>query len=192
PGALSYTTPASIVAADFDGDGNADLMAATQALGLTPFRGSGDGNFTAVAQKTGYNLNSYPIFLATGDFNKDTKIDLAVLNQDGTVSILLNACDGSFPTQKRYVAGTQMSAGVFAGGVFVTDFNDDGNLDLGFGNGHPDALYPIPTSVSVLYVKGDGSFYGTPVFPTGNYPGSMVSGDFNGDGVLDLVAGANL
>ncbi len=182
----------TIVAADFDGDGKADLMVNSTNQGYVLLRGNGDGTFQAAVQKAGYTPHNYPLFLTPGDFNKDGKIDLAALNADGTVTILLNAGDGSFPNQSRYVVGTPLSSGAYGLGMFAVDFNDDGNLDLVFGTGHPDALYPDPMFVTVLLGKGDGTFQGAaPVYPVGYGALAMATADFNGDGRGDLVAAAN-
>jgi len=183
----NFPTQNAIVAADFDGDGNADVMVYS-VNGFSLLHGNGDGTFQVLPQKTGYTPTYVPLYLAPGDFNKDGKMDLASFNSDGTVALLLNAGDGSFPTSTRYMVGTPFSAGIYQLGMFATDFNDDGNLDLVFGTGHPDALYPNPLFVTVLLGKGDGTFRGAaPAYDVGNGPGGMAVADFNGDGRSDLV-----
>ena len=186
PGSVSFTQAPSIVAADFDGDGKTDLLVAESGFSL--LRGNGDGTFQAAQRKTGYTPNFTTAFLAAGDFNKDNKTDLASYNVDGTVAILLNAGDGSFPSQNRFVAGTPLSAGSLTPGMFAMDFNDDGNLDLVFANGHPDALLPNPFFVTVLPGNGDGTFQSTaPAWEVGPIGSSMAMADFNGDGIADLA-----
>jgi hypothetical protein len=176
-----------IAAADFDGDGMGDAIAYND-RGLALLHGNGDGSFQVKTGLAGYTPTYKPTFLVPGDFNKDNKTDLASLNTDGTVSILLNAGDGSFPTQNRYVAGTPYTTGLFQSGMFAMDFNDDGNLDLVLADGHPDALYPTPQFVTVLFGKGDGTILAAPTaYEVGNGATGMVMGDFNGDGLRDLV-----
>ena len=41
--------------------------------------------------------------------------------------------------------------------------------------------------VSILLGNGDGTFVTQGTYPVGTYPRSIVAGDFNGDGNLDLV-----
>jgi len=190
-------TQTAIVAADFDGDGKADLMVYCS-VGFVLLHGNGDGTFQVLSQKTGYAVNFVSLFLTPGDFNKDSKMDLASFNNDGTVAILLNAGDGSFPNSKRYVAGTPFSAGSVSPGMFAMDFNDDGNPDLVFATGHPDALYANPAFVTLMLGNGDGTFLGpAPAWQVGNNATSgnnataMAMADFNGDGRNDLVVTSN-
>jgi len=61
---------------------------------------------------------------ATGDFNRDGKLDLAILNADNSISIFLGNVDGTF--------GAKTNSGTLSGGgaIFVGDLNADGKLDL--------------------------------------------------------------
>jgi hypothetical protein len=81
----------SLRMADFDGDGNADLVALTLQYGqVYLLRGRGDGNF---ASAMGSNIGTTSQDLAVADFNGDGALDLAVANYDGgEVSVLLNRC----------------------------------------------------------------------------------------------------
>jgi hypothetical protein len=188
PGTASDTN--AIVAADFDGDGKADLLAYSS-TGFSLLHGNGDGSFQVLPQKTGYSVKFGTQFLAPGDFNKDGHMDVASYNSDNTVTILLNGGDGSFPTTNRYVAGSALSAGASSAGMYATDLNDDGNLDLVFGAGHPDAIYANPAYITVLLGNGNGTLQAAPAIRVGVNTSVMAKADFNGDTRTDLVVGGS-
>jgi FG-GAP-like repeat/Putative Ig domain len=83
--------PEAIIAADFNNDGKLDLAVANlEDNTITLLLGNGDGTFTQ-ASGSPYAAPSGPFQLAAADFNGDGKLDLAVVNLNGTgsVSILL-------------------------------------------------------------------------------------------------------
>jgi len=68
-------------------------------------------------------------------------------------------------------------------GIAVADFNGDGNLDITVGNTAQASL-----TQGVLLGNGDGTFQTQVAFATGNFPYGTTTGDFNGDGLPDIVA----
>jgi hypothetical protein len=123
---------------------------------------------------------SGPSAVATGDFNGDGKVDLAVVNESSdNVSVFLSNGDGTFQAAVNYsVASLPMS-------IAVGDFNGDGKLDLAVVNNMSD-------SVSVLLGKGDGTFQPAVNYGVASLPMSIAVGDFNGDGKLDLAVVNNM
>jgi uncharacterized repeat protein (TIGR01451 family) len=174
--AVNYQVPeaTSLATGDFNGDGNADL-AITNENGVTVLLGAGDGTFLAPVN---YAVSASAV--AIGDFNGDGKPDLAVTDiSDNNVSILLGNGDGTFRMAGSYAAGAQR------GCLTVGDFNGDGKADLAVGN-------QFNTSVSLLLGNGDGTFQAVANYPLGTTvqqtnAGSIVVGDFNGDGRADLA-----
>jgi hypothetical protein len=68
------------------------------------------------------------VSLVTGDFNRDSLVDLAVANAEShTLSVILGNGDGTFQTQLIYSTGNGSSPRDLA----AADFNNDGLLDLG-------------------------------------------------------------
>jgi uncharacterized protein (TIGR03437 family) len=166
--------------ADVNGDGIPDLVVATF-TGIVVFFGNGDGTFrpgpTTAAQ-------AVLQFLATGDFNKDGKMDVALSDSvSGFVYILLGNGDGTFNLAEKYLLGYAATS------FYVEDFDGDGNLDIVFACGHPDALFvqAFTQVVGVLFGNGDGTFAGAPAYVVPVTPDSMVTADFNGDGKPDLA-----
>ena len=84
--------PNSVVAGDFDGDGNQDLAAGNgDAADFILLRGNGDGSFqTAVHHDQWGGLDP----LLAGDFDRDGRQDL--VTRGGGLRVLLGNADGTF------------------------------------------------------------------------------------------------
>jgi uncharacterized protein YfaP (DUF2135 family) len=156
----------SVVAADFNGDGNMDI-AGVGSDKVSVYLGNDRGRFRYRGDySTGTGDDSDA--LVVGDFNGDGKPDLAVRG----VSVLLGNGDGSFQPPLVYPAGNR--------GVAVGDFNGDGKLDIAAPDGNAGVVY-------ILLGNGDGTFQKPVSYATGSGPYDMAVGDFNGDGKLDLA-----
>jgi hypothetical protein len=127
-----------------------------------------------------FDVGTSPRAVAVGDFNGDGVLDLAVANAtiNGTVSVLLGNGDGSFQPAHNFAAGDDPIS------VAVGDFNGDGVPDLAVAD---NASFGGTPGISVLLGNGDGSFQAARHFDAGANPRSVAIGDFNGDGVPDLV-----
>jgi hypothetical protein len=186
--------PTSQVTGDFNGDGIPDLafIWSSSSFGgpysVTIFFGKGDGTFTAGPTVSPAGVQSYPVMLA-GDFNSDGKTDLALLSYDGSttsyITTLLGKGDGTFGTPQT---GTAYHQGVTGGDVILgsfieADFNGDGKLDLAVVGD-----YVNTGGITILLGNGDGTFRAQPNLVPSLGFGVVVAGDFNGDGIPDLIA----
>ena len=189
--------PTSVVAGDFTGDKKMDLVVANfydsqhakaperyPKNTISLLKGFGDGRF---GWKKDFSVDGLPKSIATGDFDKDKKLDLAVtLYNKGKIQILLgkifNLSTRWFSLNIPYF----LSSGSYLTGrepnsVVVADFNSDKKLDLAVANLMSD-------TVSILLGKGNGYFSQAKSFSAvGGYPSSIVVADFNSDKKLDLA-----
>ncbi len=176
-------SPASVVVADFNNDGHLDLAVGNALTGQTvsTLLGNGDGTFEAPIATL--IQDGDPGDLAVADLNGDGKLDLAVASGAGkSVYVLLGNGDGTFAIPVAYaIPGYSVS-------IAIGDFNGDGRLDLAV-NGNNDIG---STSTSILIGKGDGTFGSATSYTSGITRGAIFSGDYNGDGRLDVENGCAL
>lgn len=192
--AFASTYPITEVAGDFNGDGLPDLAvlwAAGQSGGpdsVTIFFGALGGSFTQGPTFQGQSGQTY-ISMLSGDFNSDGKADLVLLSNSfasaDTVTTYLGNGDGTFGPARTSVVFQQASMGgdYVPGSMIAADLNGDGKLDLAVvGN------YISYGGVTALLGNGDGTFTaaGPNAAPTKDF-GLVATGDFNGDGIPDLV-----
>jgi hypothetical protein len=177
---------ASILAIDLNQDGNPDLIG-NQTIGdarLFAALGNGDGTFQPAASY-GPPIDGNPTALATGDLNHDGFPDVVVGygTSSGIVGIRLGGSDGTLLSEQRVRITGDVAAGSVQA-VRVADVNQDGFLDV-------IVACDGTNTVDVLLGNGDGTLQTARTFPVGDRPYALVTADFNGNGLPDLVT-ANL
>lgn len=179
--ASPYAGP--IAAGDFNNSGHLGLAVGEfQNEAAVILLGNGDGTFVPSSATFANALGMPTSAVATADFNADGNIDLAIVNQiSGQSPVVLGYGKGAFNA-----AGDLFIAG-FPTGVAVGDFNADGKLDVIVADGGTTTLGG--SGVAVSLGNGDGTFVqasGSPI-SLGKNLSAIVTGDFNGDGKLDLA-----
>ena len=182
-------TVGAFVAGDFNGDGNLDLAfaaATTPSTATYVLLGNGDGTFATSPIVAG----SGAIFLTAGDFNGDGKLDLAFSAPYyygvENVGVILGNGDGTFSVRNDYSTSASPLAAT------TGNFHGSGKADLAV----VENVSQFSTgALSVFSNNGDGTFQPYVDYTVGVNPQTAVTGDFNGDGVLDVAvlnAGAQL
>ena len=121
-------------------------------------------------------VGASPWAVATGHFDGDNQLDLAVANfSSNTLSVILRGPGGSFQVATDYNVGSGPIA------IVTGNFNNDAHLDLAVANNSSH-------TVTILPGQGDGTF-GAPVVTAagGNNPRALAAGDFDQDGKPDLT-----
>ena len=174
--------PAVILLGDFTGDGKIDVLAAEEhntqggfcgCVEVLP--GKGDGTFgPPITTTVPYGITGYSI--ASGDFNNDGKLDVAVgggLSSTNQIDILLGNGNGTFTSDGFYSVGGPI--GNIATGYFT---GNKKKIDLAVTN---------ELALGVLLGNGNGTFQSAAYYDT-YFPTWVIAEDFSGDGKTDLAA----
>ncbi|HLJ45696.1 MAG TPA: FG-GAP-like repeat-containing protein [Bryobacteraceae bacterium] len=190
-----------IAAADLNGDGYPDMIVAAGSISVLLRNPQGEFN-----TPVNYPLQSgsQAVTLATADLNGDGKPDVVASSMftanngsfGGTLDVALGNGGGTLGTQTSYAIGGY--PGGFTNtppsGVVVADFNGDGKPDVAAGY-QADPTGSGSGGVSVLINRGGGVLGAAVNYAVGNFSVYCTgTGDFNGDGKMDLAVcagGAN-
>ncbi|HET6327118.1 MAG TPA: FG-GAP-like repeat-containing protein [Planctomycetaceae bacterium] len=190
--------PTDIKAVALTNNGILDLVVAnngSSSNSVTVLMNNGTGTFTSASYLAGVQPRS----LAIADFNGDGILDIAVANvgnspnQSGsinTVTVLFGNGTGKFTPVPLPIAGQPLPTGTYLAGpsvfsIAAGDVSGDGVPDLVVANsGVGD------NSISVLTNNGNGTFSAPTLVPvgTGNLVQSVVTGDFYGNGAIDIAS----
>ncbi|MBS1809174.1 MAG: VCBS repeat-containing protein [Acidobacteria bacterium] len=170
------TSPQALASGDVNGDGLPDVVAANRDSNkVTVLLGASEGGVRSLRTAFSYDVGANPRAVTIKDFDRDGRLDLAVVNRGAdTVTILHGNGDGSFAVTGSYDCGNKPFS------IAVGDFNRDGKADLVIVN---DGI----GSLAILDGNGDGSFGPPRYLYAGNSPQPALVADLNKDGKDDLV-----
>ena len=182
--------PISIIEGDFNNDGKFDLAAVNYGSNTVSIllRNPNNTGFDAkVDYPSGSGNSSGPLLVKKGDINNDGKLDLVILNLtpfyrsaggEFGISVLLGNADNN-----GFSIGYEFAVDSGTSSVCVDDFNSDGKLDIAYAHS-----WGNNGMISVLSRNADNTGFDTKVdYATGYRPISIIAGDFNNDGKLDLA-----
>ncbi len=189
---LSYepyavSNPLAMADGDVNGDGVADTVYASASAAP-----SGGSVLTSALRSTAGGVSS---IVASGvvpctanslmltDLNKDSKLDAVLTCVEGSVAVLQGNGDGTFQTASIYTVTSAAKA-------VAADLNGDGFPDLVVATN-------TGTMTSTFAVLLNGASAGPITFGTAKVYGGaigssqLMTGDVNGDGKQDVIAGGN-
>ncbi|UHA75054.1 FG-GAP-like repeat-containing protein [Paenibacillus sp. 481] len=172
---VGHTTARNVRTADFNNDGNQDLVFGAFGDRIGILLGNGDGSFI---EKPYFNTDRAPRGIAIEDFNKDGNLDIAVNNYVGkSINVFLGLGNGEFQSSDVIPLNFEQYQ------LETGDFNGDQIVDIVAANG--------PSSITVLKGDGSGKFQSD---ASGNLYGkalSFATGDFDKDGISDIAVGTH-
>ncbi|HLX11220.1 MAG TPA: FG-GAP-like repeat-containing protein, partial [Bacteroidota bacterium] len=166
------SSPYSVAAADFNGDGWVDLAEVNYVSNsVWIFLNNKDGTFTKTAS---YSTLSEPGSIAIADVNNDGHPDLLIGCQGiSFMQIFLNHGDGTFAQPNNLSAGGPTLA------ISTADLYGDGAEDIVQSSGSSALL-------RIFRNDSSGSFQ-SPAYASTYAVGSAIA-DFNSDGILDIAS----
>jgi hypothetical protein len=135
----------------------------------------------------GPGSTSGPVALACADLDRDGNPDLVCANSTGnTIAIFLQSAAETFPAIPSFTLGGAASTPA-PSAIVVADLDGDGDADVACASRTAD-------TIRCFRQTSPGVFDAAPITTIANAamdePTSLVAADFDHDGDLDLVAGA--
>ena len=178
---LALKDPKAVVIGDLNSDGRDDLVIATQ-TGI--YQSAVYKLFVYLQTPDGF-LNpgvEYPagnsVSLAIADVNSDGRPDLICSTKKG-FQVLLQNQSGTLAAPVEYISGV---SGAEGGALLAADLNNDGRTDVAVVISGPN----VPSSIDIVQQTPEHALTFAARYSGGG--SSLVAGDFNSDGLLDVLS----
>ena len=198
-----------VVVADYDADGWPDVFVANDAVPNFLFRNDGKGGFRDVGLLAGVAVardGKARAGMGTdfGDYDGDGRLDLVVTNHEFETHSLFRNEGGGLFADATVQSGLSAATRPFVGfGTVLFDYDNDARLDLAIVNGHvvDNTAMVRPGSAHaqrrLLFRNGGSGRFeeksreAGPGFDAVGVGRTLVSGDIDNDGDLDLLVTNN-
>jgi hypothetical protein len=171
--------PVSVAIEDLNKDGYLDIVTANyKSNSVSVLFGNSIGTFSP-APHSPYSVGTHSWSVSIADLNGDSYLDIVIANKgDNSVSVLLGNSAGTF----AQAPDSPYSVGVEPRSVAIADLNKDGYLDIVTANYESNSVSILLGCSGVAFSQSKNSPYSV-----GTNPYSVVIGDLNKDGYLDIV-----
>jgi Ca2+-binding RTX toxin-like protein len=164
---------------DFNGDGRGDILWRNDNGNVTNWLGQAKGGFASNFANAFYQVDNSWHVAGTGDFNGDGRSDVLWRNDSGRVTDWLGQANSGFSGN---FANSDANAGTDWHIVGTGDFNGDGIDDVLWRNDNG--------NVTDWLGQANGGFasnFGNVFYQVDNGWHVAGTGDFNGDGLMDIL-----
>jgi hypothetical protein len=173
-----------ITSADYDNDGDIDILVGDNSGRVEFYKNNGNGEFRTQGIVFNYDILSWGV--TSADFTGDNLIDFIVVANErramGKMGHMFLKQNTGLPDCFEYGLGTEIANPGDSSALSSLDYDNDGVMDVVMGSGLS------------LYMNRDESFqrFRTGWYNSGSlHAGGLSSADFNNDGFDDIVAGGS-
>lgn len=177
------TSISAMAVGRFDGDAHLDVVTTDSVTSVvTTLAGDGTGHFHVISEQALVTPMFNFAAAEAADFDGDGHLDVVMTSgASGSVIVLLGQGNGSFAP---YLTANQYAFGSDASSLVVADFDRNGTPDVAVTNAR-DNSWGLFSDMGAKLLSPSPLHFALPMGLSP--PRSLVAGDFNGDGALDVL-----